>query len=83
MVPFRPNSLHSVLYIVIPDGVPSIIPRDLFERVQMKVEKNKRTQRAFQNELIAQIADKLVEYFSCKITAASVSSRGGDCCLDG
>ena len=53
--PFRPNSLHSVLCnrkyigeyrykdIVIPDGVPSIIPKDLFERVQMRVEKNKRT----------------------------------------
>lgn len=53
--PFRPNSLHSVLYnrkyigeyrykdIVIPDGVPSIIPKDLFEKVQMRVEKNKRT----------------------------------------
>ena len=53
--PFRPNSLHSVLCnrkyigeyrykdIIIPDGVPSIIPKDLFERVQMRVEKNKRT----------------------------------------
>ena len=53
--PFRLNSLHSVLCnrkyigeykykdIVIPDGVPSIIPKELFERVQMRVEKNKRT----------------------------------------
>ena len=53
--PSRPNSLHSVLCnrkyigeyrykdIIIPDGVPSIIPKDLFERVQMRVEKNKRT----------------------------------------
>ena len=53
--PFRPNSLHSVLCnrkyigeyryknIVIPDGVPSIIPKDLFERVQMRVGKNRRT----------------------------------------
>ena len=27
---------------LIRDGVPSIIPKDLFERVQMRVEKNKR-----------------------------------------
>lgn len=51
----RPNSLHSVLCnrkyigeyrykeIVISDSVPSIIPKNLFERVQMRVEKNKRT----------------------------------------
>ena len=53
--PFRPNSLHSVLCnrkyieeyrykdVVIPDGVPGITPKDLFERVQMGVEKNRRT----------------------------------------
>ena len=53
--PFRPSSLHRILCnrkytgeyrykdIVIPDGVPSIIPKDLFERVQMRVENNKRT----------------------------------------
>ncbi len=53
--PFRPSSLHRILCnrkyigeyrykdIVIPDGVPSIIPKDLFEKVQMRVEKNKRT----------------------------------------
>lgn len=29
--------------VVIPDGIPSIVPQDLFDRVQKKIEQNKRT----------------------------------------
>ena len=28
---------------VIPDGIPAIVPRDLFDRVQAKMAKNKKT----------------------------------------
>lgn len=36
--------------IVIPDGVPAIIPADLFERVQKRMEKNRRTPAASKAE---------------------------------
>ena len=28
--------------ILIPDGIPTIVPKDLFDRVQAKMEKNKK-----------------------------------------
>ena len=28
--------------IVVPDGIPAIVPQDLFDRVQQKLAKNKR-----------------------------------------
>lgn len=36
--------------IIIPDGVPAIVPVDLFERVQARMEKNKRTPAASKAE---------------------------------
>lgn len=51
--PFRQSSLHALLRnrkyigeyryrdIVLPDAIPAIIPHELFERVQMRVEKNR------------------------------------------
>ena len=51
--PFRQSSLHALLRnrkyigeyryrdIVFPDAIPAIIPLELFERVQMRVEKHK------------------------------------------
>ena len=52
---FGNNSIHSILTnrmymgeyhfgeIIIPNGIPAIVPQDLFDRVQEKIEKNKKT----------------------------------------
>ena len=34
---------YSFRDIVIPDGIPAIVPKDLFDRVQQNMEKNKKT----------------------------------------
>ena len=60
--PFNLNSFNALLKnrkyigeyryqdVVIPDGVPAIVPVDLFERVQSRMEKNKRTPAASKAE---------------------------------
>lgn len=56
--PFKPNSFNVMLKnrkyigeykyqdVVIPGGVPAIVPEELFERVQKRIERNKRTPSA-------------------------------------
>ena len=38
--------------IIVPDGIPAVVPQDLFERVQTKLEQNKKPRRVTRLRMI-------------------------------
>lgn len=69
--PFSPNSFNCLLKnrkyigeyqyqdVIIPGGVPAIVPEDLFDRVQVKIEKNSRAPAASKADEVYLLSTKL------------------------
>ena len=50
---------YSYRDIVIPNGIPAIVPQDLFDRVQEKIEKNKKAPARAKTEVDYLLTTKL------------------------
>lgn len=50
---------YSYREIVVPDGIPAIVPKDLFERVQERIAKNKKSPARYKSEAECILSTKL------------------------